>query len=175
MLKFKIKFDDKEMFDEIVKQRATLKVGFFPDQMYEAIEEPFYANVAKPGTRGSFNEKIGKPRRFSARPAIPVAQVAVFNEYGDPARHVPARPFMHGTVNRNVKKWRNFVQDVLPQTMNAKETMERLGQRVVQDMKDTINDWTEPPNAPSTIAQKGFNNPLIDTRTMVDSVRMEVV
>lgn len=175
MLKFNIKFDDKEMFDEIVNQHATLKVGFFPDQMYEAIEEPFYANVAKPGTKGSWNEKSGKPRRFSARPAIPIAQVAAFNEYGDPARHVPARPFMKWTMYKNMRKWRNFVQDVLPQTMDAKDTMERLGQKVVRDMKDMINDWSEPPNAPSTVAQKGFNNPLIDTRTMVDSVRMEVV
>ena len=166
MIRFKVKFDDKEMYDEIVKQRATLRVGFFDDQYYEEIEKPFYSNVAKPGSN--------KPRRFSARKKIPIAQVALAQEYGVPEKHIPARPFMRGTVNRNFRKWKKFVQDYLPQKMNAKEVMEELGQIVVQDMKKVINDWSEPPNSPYTVKQKGFNNPLIDTRTMVDNVRMEV-
>ena len=175
MLKFNVKFDDKEMFDEIVKQRATLKVGFFPDQVYEAIDKPFYANVAKPNTKGTWNEKVGKPRRYSARKQIPVAQVAMIQEYGDPAHHIPPRPFMKWTVYKNWRKWGRFVQDKLPQLMDAQDTMERLGQIVVQDMKDMITDWSEPSNKPSTIAQKGFNNPLIDSGQMRDTVRMEVV
>ena len=166
MLKFKVKFDDEEMFKEITKQRATLKVGFFPDQFYDEIDKPFYSNVAKPNSN--------KPRRFGARPKIAIAQVAAAQEYGMPERNVPARPFMKWTVYKNMRKWRNYVQDMLPQLMDAKDTMERLGQIVVKDMKGMINDWSEPPNAPSTVKQKGFNNPLIDTRTMVDNVRMEV-
>ena len=99
----------------------------------------------------------------------------MIQEYGDPAHHIPPRPFMKWTVYKNWRKWGRFVQDKLPQLMDAQDTMERLGQIVVQDMKDMITDWSEPPNAPSTIAQKGFNNPLIDSGQMRDTVRMEVV
>lgn len=173
MLKFSVKFDDKELYDEVANQKATLKVGFFPDQYYDEIDKPFFSKKAKPNSI-TLKNPLGKPRRFGKSERIPVAVVALKNEYGVPERNVPPRPFMAYTFDKCIKKWVRIVQDKLPQNLDIKETMEIVGQQAVKDMRYTIEWWQIPPNAPSTIRNKGFNNPLIDTRTMIDSVRMEV-
>ena len=49
-----------------------------------------------------------------------------------------------------------------------------LGDVVANDIRDSIIEFDYPPNRPSTIKQKGFNDPLIDSGQMSESVRMEV-
>ena len=46
-----------------------------------------------------------------------------------------------------------------------------LGESAQADVQQKITDLREPPNAASTIAQKGSSNPLIDSRAMVQNVR----
>lgn len=174
MLKFKVKIYDKGVFDQIKGKTATLKAGFLGGQMYEAIDEAFYGNEAKENTKGSWNEKIGKPRRFSARKQMPVAQVALIQEYGDPSHNIPPRPFMKWTVYKNAKKWKEQIRRLIYDTMSLKATLEDIGPVVAEDIQDMITDWSEPPNAQSTVKQKGFNNPLIDSGQLRDSVRYKV-
>ena len=162
MLKFKLKIYDKGVFDQIKNQKATLRAGFITDDMYEAIEEPFYGN-----------ELVnGKPRRFGKRKAIPVAQVAMFNEYG--GGYTPPRPFMDKTFRWYHRKWFNTIRGLIYDTMNLKAVLEDMGPTVVADIQSVIEDLDNPPNAPATIKQKGFNNHLIDSGQMLNSVRYEV-
>ena len=164
MLKVKIKLHDKGVFDQIKKQKATLRAGFIGNEMYEPIDEPFYGN-----------ELVnGKPRRFGKRKAIPVAQVAMANEYGVPERNVPPRPFMDKTFRWYNKKWLRTIEGLIYDTMNFKAVLEDMGPTVVADIQSVIEDLDNPPNAPSTIKIKGFNNPLIDSGQMLNSVRYEV-
>lgn len=162
MLKMNVKFDDKKMYDFVRKQKARLKVGFWGD-MYEANDKPYYALNAK-----------GKPRRFGVREAIPVANVAIANEYGVPEKGVPPRPFMRRTKDRKFRKWHRFVQDRLPITLDAKKTALDLGDVMADDIRQSIIDYDYPPNRPSTIKIKGFNDPLVDSGQMAESVRYEV-
>lgn len=170
MLSFKIKFDDKNLYKIATKSKASLDVGFWGD-MYEAIDKPFYSAVAKPNTK-TFRNPYGKPRRFGARPAVSVASVAAKNEYG--GGHTPPRPFMRDAVRKNWRKWRNFVQDRLPVILDGKKTLLELGDIMSDDIRQSIIDFSNPPNAPSTIAIKGFNDPLVDSGQMAESVRMRV-
>ena len=151
------------MFKQIQKQSAVLGVGFFEDDIYEEIDKPFYG----------WKANSTKPRRYGARKAIPVARVATIQEYGDGWR-IPPRPFMRDTVRRCRRKWRNIIQDRLPVVMDVKKTLSELGQIMVEDVRKTIIDFKDPPNAPSTVASKGFNKPLIDSGQMLNSVKMRV-
>jgi len=168
MLNFRIKFDDKKMFKEIIKQSARLQVGFFEGDIYEEIDRPYYASKGILAKR-----QLNKPRRYGARKAIPVARVAMVQEYGDGWK-IPPRPFMRNTVGRARRQWRKLVQDRLPVIMNMKKTAEELGIKMVEDVRKTILDFTTPPNAPSTVARKGFNKPLIDSGQMLNSVKWRV-
>ena len=104
---------------------------------------------------------------------ISVAAVAAFNEFG--GGHTPPRPFMHWTVKNRNRKWRNIVRDILPQyAHDIKKVMSVLGEYASEDLSDVIRIWTRPPNAPSTIKKKGFNDPLVETGKMMNSVRWKV-
>ena len=177
MLKCVVKIDDKEMFKEIAGKKAVVEVGWFPGQNYEAIEEGFYANVPKNkemeiGYKFKGKETPAKPRRFSPSPEIPIAKVAIANEYGVPEHNVPPRPFMKRTYDGNARKWANMVRDELPQMkkMDLSIMAKRLATRIIRDTQTTINELMYPPNSPSTIRRKGFNNPLVDTGTMRDTM-----
>ena len=65
MLRCIVKIDDKDMFKEIAGKKAVVQVGWFEGQNYEAVDEPFYANVPKPkemeiGYKFTGKEKPGK-------------------------------------------------------------------------------------------------------------------
>lgn len=166
MINFKIKIDDKDMLKALKKQKATLEVGFWGD-MYEEIDKGFYSSYGLGG------KTTGKSRRYSPRKAISVAEVAMANEFGGKNR--PPRPFMRYTIKSRKRKWRKIVQDLLPQYMdNVKGLFEKLGDYCKEDLENTIRDWSVPPNAPSTIKKKGFNDPLVDSGQMMSSVRWRV-
>ena len=97
-----------------------------------------------------------------------VAEVAAFNEFG--GGKTPPRPFMRTLVRNHRKIWRKILRDELAKNEDAHISLATLAKYMVEDMKDYIKIWTYPPNAPSTIAKKGFNDPLVDTGRMMNSV-----
>lgn len=163
MLTMNIKIDDLDMYKELCKQKASVEVGYFDDKVYEAVDEPFYSNVAMPNSVDP-KHPYGVPRRFGRRKAVTARQVAEFNEYG--GGHTPPRPFMRYTFDKFHKKWVRYVQDDLPITMDAKDTFGSLGTLIRGHISDTVKAWAEPPNAPATVMAKGFNNPLVDSGNM---------
>ena len=163
MLNMSIKLDDLEMYKKLCKQSAEVEVGYFDDKVYEEVDKPFYSNVAMPNSVDP-KHPYGQPRRFGKRKAVTARQVAEFNEFG--GGHTPPRPFMRYTFDKFHKSWVRYVQDDLPVTMNAKETFGTLGSMIKGHISDTVKAWSTPPNAPSTVMAKGFNNPLVDSGNM---------
>ena len=98
-----------------------------------------------------------------------VAEVAAFNEFG--GLYTPPRPFMRDTSKKFTRKWIKAVRDLLPVNMDGKETLGLLGDEMVEDMQFIISTYMTPPNAPSTIKRKGRNDPLVDTKHMMNSVK----
>ncbi|HBD0337127.1 TPA: hypothetical protein KGE85_004594 [Escherichia coli] len=49
-----------------------------------------------------------------------------------------------------------------------------MGEHIKGQLQMSVRDWESPPNAASTARQKGFNNPLIETGHMMDSVDYSV-
>lgn len=80
---------------------------------------------------------------------------------------IPERSFMRSTFDEKEKEWSKFIlkqlQNVLDFKTDVQTMLGRLGAKMVADIQEKITDIRTPPNAASTIAKKGSNNPLIDT------------
>lgn len=173
MINVKVKIDDKDIFKEYMKQNASLFVGYTQNKKYDAIDEPFYANVAKPNTKGDWGEKVGKPRLFGKRPAITAVEVALANEFGGKNR--PPRPFVRYCIRKNMRKWLRYFDKTWLQYPDIAQTMWKLGNKIRGDLSATVWAWSTPPNSPRTIKKKGFNNPLVDSGNMAgDFIEIEV-
>lgn len=93
--------------------------------------------------------------------------------------NIPERSFLRSTFDEKSDKWFDFVKKQIPKllngNMNARTICERLGTRMVADVQKKITEIKVPPNAPSTIAQKGSSNPLIDTGGLRARITYKVV
>lgn len=104
---------------------------------------------------------------------VPVAQVAFWNEYG--TSRAPARPFFRATIEEKDGEWADTAaKAAVHYDYDSTKVLNLMGERIKEDIQSSINGWTEPRNADSTIAQKGFDAPLRDTMHMHDSVDYEV-
>ena len=109
-----------------------------------------------------------------------VELIAMWLEYGSEGFnvHYPARPFWRTAIDANMQKIMNrFIHNakqVAEGKIQAKQCFEDIGKQVVQYIKKSIEQgsWTE--LAESTIKareRKGKDSkPLIDTRTMINSL-----
>jgi len=145
-LKLKIALDS--IADKITNG-GTLRMGFLADAKYPAGKDIEHAGLH-------------------------VAQVAFWNEFG--TSRAPARPAFRTTIADNTKRWSDVLAATLPAVDYDGETALRtLGQVMRDDLENSIATWSTPGNAPSTIARKGFDKPLVDTGVMQRAPDFEVV
>lgn len=116
-----------------------------------------------------------------------VAQNAIWQEFGttratsgdaDTKRieHVPPRPFFRTMIADKSPKWPESLAYVLKANhYDAARALASMGEGIKGQLVESIVNWSEPPNAPATIAAKGFNKPLIDQGVMQRAVAYEVV
>jgi len=89
--------------------------------------------------------------------------------------NIPSRPFFRTMIANKNGEWPNlFAQYLKTNNMDVILSLKELGERIRDDLVESINEWQAPPNAPSTIAKKGFNKPLIETSDMKNSVISQV-
>lgn len=103
-----------------------------------------------------------------------MADIATFNEFGTAT--APARSFLRSTFDSA-----NFYEAELTGLarrvgveLSTKRALRLLGMKITSDVKNTIVTLKEPPNAASTIAEKGSSNPLIDTGKLRQSIDFEI-
>ncbi len=105
-----------------------------------------------------------------------VPMVAAINEFGAPSRGQPPRPFFRRMISAKSGEWPKAVSNLLKaNNYDVKTTLNQAGEAIAGQLRQSIKDLVEPPLAPSTIAAKGFDKPLIDTSNMINSVDHEVV
>lgn len=111
----------------------------------------------------------------SSKPLPLVAEVGFWNEFGTADGRIPERSFLRATVVANTPKYISLnikvVQRVMKQTLDLKQGLQRIGLIAENDVKDAIKQFNSPPNAPSTIRQKGVNAPLKYKGTLQQSIR----
>lgn len=109
---------------------------------------------------------------------IEVAEIAIVQEFGSTKINVPERSFLRSVTDEKREKYKAVLKSlfskVLLGTTTVPQALDLFGERVVGDVKRKITSIRQPPNAPSTIAKKGFDNPLIRTGTLRSRIKKRV-
>ena len=111
---------------------------------------------------------------------LSVAQNWQFQEEGVPAQNIPTRPAIRVGFMAPIKKGsydKMFVESMV-RIAEGKSTFKqeytRIGVQAKADLKKAVADWDTPRNAPYTIELKGFDNPLIDSGLLYESIDFKV-
>lgn len=105
----------------------------------------------------------------AAAPVLSVAQVAFWNEFG--TSRAPARPFFRNMIAAKSPEWgKDLAKAIKAQDYDPARALALMGERIKDQLQKSIVDFATPANAPSTIARKGFDKPLIDTGVMQRAV-----
>lgn len=101
-----------------------------------------------------------------------VAMVAFRNEYG--TQTIPVRAFFRTTVSNQKNNWVLSTTNLMKIHNNPKKVMGLMGEHMKGQIVQSINTWTDPPNAPLTVKKKGFNAPLRETGLLSRTISYEV-
>lgn len=106
--------------------------------------------------------------------------IAAANEFGAIAGNgaiIPARPFLRPAMQSS--ELRSFTRRAVAAYFRgetSRATMfSRIGAFAKALVQRNIGHNTPPPNAPSTVARKGFNRTLIDTGRLLRSIAWKVI
>ena len=124
-------------------------------------------------TSKDLHVKVGVLENSKYPDGTSVPTVAYKNEYG--WGNIPPRPFFRDTIKAQKKNWGVLARDAAKAGYSVEKILGLVGLQMQNDIQHSIMTWTTPPNAPYTVAKKGFNKPLIDTSLLVDSIKSEVV
>ena len=103
----------------------------------------------------------------------PVAAVAYWNEFGKEGQ--PPRPFFRQMIAAESPAWPKKMAALAKATdYDGDKVLALMGEDIKGALQQNINDFQTPGLAPSTIEQKGFAKPLIDTSHMLNSIAYEV-
>ena len=130
------------------------------------------ASALKKYSEMNASVRVGVLESATYPDGTPVAMVAFWNEYG--TKTSPVRAFFRTTVSDQKKNWVLSVQNLMKMHDEPKKVMGLIGEHMRGQIVQSISTWTDPPNAPYTVAMKGFNAPLRDTGQLMRSISFEV-
>jgi hypothetical protein len=104
-----------------------------------------------------------------------VATVAAIQEWGAPSRHIPPRPFFRTMIAAQKDGWPAALdKNLQAHDYDARTALSLMGEGIAGQLRQSIVDTNDPPNAPSTIARKGHDKPLVDSGYMLQRVDYEI-
>jgi len=105
-------------------------------------------------------------------------EVAFVNQYGDPENKVPPRNITDVAVE-NARS--AGAEDVLSQSVTeyvyngGKFDIEKTAYMLQEAMFDRVVNISQPPNAARTVKNKGFNDPLVESGNLAETVSFKVI
>lgn len=111
---------------------------------------------------------------------LSVAQVWQWQEEGVPAQNIPTRPAIRVGFMAPIKKgsydkmFAESMQRIASGNSTFKQEYTRIGVQTKADLKKAVADWDTPRNSPLTVELKGFDNPLIDSGLLYESIDFKV-
>ncbi|WP_148053523.1 hypothetical protein [Pseudomonas brassicacearum] len=106
---------------------------------------------------------------------LTIATVAAVNNFGSADGVIPERPFLGPAIEKGAPQYQRLAEVMIPKILSGEMTLrtllEQMGNLAEGHIKQEITDLRTPPNAASTIAAKGSDNPLIDTGALRQSIR----
>ena len=98
-----------------------------------------------------------------------------YNEFG--TSRIPPRPFIDAPINDDLQQTQELNKSGIVALHNGSgidAILEPIKEAGISAIKKKIEEKSSPPNAPSTIRQKGFDDPLVETGAMMGSVTGEI-
>lgn len=102
-----------------------------------------------------------------------IAYIASIQAHGTEDGRIPPRDFKAACSDDLKEKQKNFVIQYVRNFFRGKDTdglVEELGITSANLLRTSVIEFKEPPNAPSTIKRKGFDDPLIETGLLRDTI-----
>ena len=99
----------------------------------------------------------------------------VLGETGPHKIGIPARPWLDVGVAQGNQEYINLIKDVIGDGGTLEKALEQIGTAAVGFTQEYMSDLKSPPNSKSTVAKKGFNNPLVNSGELRQSVSYKVV
>lgn len=177
---------DKIATNLVKAGELNLRVGFlegaaYPDETpvaeIAALQE-YGGTVTIPAHQVTVYRKVDKAGDFVNGGRFVKASKSNFATDHEVPEHtvtIPPRPFMRQTVADGKGHWGSDLGKLaVAANGDVAKALGQMGDVIKGDIQQTIRDFADPPNAPKTVARKGFNKPLVDTGHMLRSVGYEV-
>jgi hypothetical protein len=100
------------------------------------------------------------------------ATIGAINNFG--TETIPARPWLKPGVEKGINDYIEVVREGLEKEISPEVILEQIGLMAVGNVQEYMTELKTPPNALSTIKQKGFNNPLIRTGELRAAVNYKI-
>ncbi len=102
-----------------------------------------------------------------------MVDIAIWNEFG--TKRIPKRPAHSQAFDKHRSDMDAMIAAGYDAIITGRTTVEKalglIGLKFTGLVQKQVRDFSDPPNAPATIAKKGVDNPLIDTGQMINSIR----
>lgn len=164
----------------------VLKVGFLANATYPdgtpvamvAMIQEFGAKIQREAGQITLYRMMNKAGTGFARKGrfVPQSQANFASTHAHAAYeiNIPPRPFFRTMIAQNQASWAPQVAALLKQGKTPSEALAIMGELMVGQLRTSIIAMKSPPNAPSTIREKGFDDPLVRTGHLLNSVDYEV-
>lgn len=108
----------------------------------------------------------------------PNLEKAIWTNFGTDDNHIPERPVISefGETHRSQLQdaSEKAVRAVIARKQTAEAALEKMADKTEKMMRDALMACDDPPNAPATVAQKGFDDPWIETGSTVFAIQAKV-
>jgi hypothetical protein len=113
--------------------------------------EAYLKELSKKISSGAVLE-VGFPEGATYPDGTPVAYVAAIQEFGAPAKRIPARPFFRPMIKKNSDDWGPQLAKALKAfNYNAEIALEFMGQQIEGELQDSIIGVMAPALSPVTL------------------------
>lgn len=111
-----------------------------------------------------------------------IAQIAAWNEYGQPANNQPPRPFFRNAIAEHQEEWNSAIARGLRSGFGVDQVLEIVGAQIQGDVQLSISTLMKPKLSEATLHIRktrkkrptDSEKPLIDSGDMFGDVKYEV-
>ena len=182
----------KARLEEIAKMASksdVVNVGFLAGATYPesegglpvaavAVIQEYGGTINVPEHTTTINHNVDASGEFKNGGKFIKAEKANFQSQHIVPAHtitIPPRPFFRGMIAANKGDWGPQLGKIIKAAdYDSTVALGRLGELVKGQLQQSIRDTKDPGNAKSTIAQKGFDDPLVRSGHMLNSVDYEI-
>lgn len=164
----------------------TVRVGFLEDATYPdgmhvaqvAATNEYGGTITVPEHEVAVNRMVKKNGEFAKNGRFVKESESNFQTVHHVESYtvtIPPRPFFRGMIQDHRGEWGTDLGKIIKDAdYDSALALGRLGKHVGDQLQSAIREFNDPPNAKSTVQKKGFDKPLIDKSTMLNSVDFEV-